>query len=150
MAYNLLASESTVHVLSPTEVVDAVRATVQTPTHTVIAASVVPQSIWGTAAGSDQLNQYAFGIDWLLDHTAAIAAVGTNSIDANGLLQHNVTFTIAYTPAGATTGPLTVQVDVPNAWLEEIIPQGGTSVGLEQAQATINAAEAGLKAMAGA
>ena len=117
MAYSLLASQSTVHVLSPTESMDAVRATVVSPGHTAIAASIVPETIWGTAAGADQLNQYAFGIDWLLDHTAAIAATGTQSIDANGLLQHNVTFTVAYTPPGLTTGPLTVQVDVPNELL---------------------------------
>jgi hypothetical protein len=149
MAYNLLASESTVHVLSPTEVVDAVRATVNTPTHNIIAASIVPESIWGTTAGIDQLNQYAFGVEYIIDHTAAISAVGTQSIDANGLLQHNVTFTVGYTPAGATTGPLTVQVDVPNALLEQIIAPNGPHPGLDQAIAIVNGAAASLQAMSG-
>lgn len=150
MAYSLLASESTVHVLSATEVIDAVRGTIQTPTHNVIAASVVPEVNWGTPAGIDQLNQYAFGIEYIIDHTAAIAATGTQSIDANGLLQHNVTFTVAYTPPGNTTGPLTVQVDVPNVLLEEIIAPNGPHPGLDQAVAIVNAATGTLEAMASA
>ena len=149
MAYKLIASQATVHVLSPTEVVDAVRATVVTPTHTVIAANIVPDTIWGTAAGADQLNQYAWGIEYLIDHTSAIAAVGTQSIDDNGLLQHNVTFTIAYTPPGATTGPLTAQVDVPNVLLEEIIAPNGPHPGLDAALGIIARAEDDLRAMAG-
>ncbi len=149
MAYSLLASESTVHVLSPTEVVDAVRATVVTPTHTVVSASIVPETIWGTAAGADQLNQYAFGIEYLLDHSSAIAATGTQSIDTNGLLQHNVTFTVAYTPPGSAVGPLTVQVDVPNVLLEEIIAPNGPHPGLDAALQIIATAEAGLRTMAG-
>jgi len=100
VAYNLLATESTVHVLSTTDVVDATRATIQSPSHGVVAASIVPQTIWGTTAGVDQLNQVAFDIDWLIDNTAAIAAIGNQSIDQNGLLQQVVTFTVGYTPPG--------------------------------------------------
>lgn len=149
MAYSLLASEETVHVLSPTLVIDAVRATLVTPTHNVIASSVVPQVNWGTAAGADQLNQLSFGIEWLLDHTPAFAAVGGQTIDANGLLQHTVTFTVGYTPPGATTGPLTVRVDVPATLLEQIIAPNGPHPGLDEAHAMIDAAEQSLVAMAG-
>lgn len=150
MAYNLLASEDTVHVLATTDVVPAVRATVQSAVHGIVASSIVPATIWGTAAGTDQLNQVSFDVDWLIDHTAAIAAIGNQAIDDNGLLQQVVTFTVAYTPSGSTLPPLTGTVDVPMPWLEEVIPSGGTSAGLEQAEALIAAEVAKLKTMAGA
>lgn len=152
MAYSLLASESTVHVLSTTDVIDAVRATIQSPSHGVIASSIVPETIWGTTAGSDQLQQVAFDVDWLIDNTAAIAAIGNQSIDANGLLQQVVTFTVGYTPAGSTAPPLTATVDVPMPWLEEVIAANSPPPhpGLDAAIAMVNAAEETLKAMAGA
>ena len=149
MAYNLLATEPTVHVLSTTDVVDAVRATVQSPSHGIVASSIVPQSIWGTTAGVDQLNQVAFDVDWLIDNTAAIAAIGNQSIDTNGLLQQVVTFTVGYTPPGSTNPPLTGTVDVPMPWLEEVIAPGGESPGLDSAKALIEAEEAKLVSMAG-
>jgi hypothetical protein len=149
MAYNLFSSESTVHVLSPTEILDAVRATVVTPNRGVIAASIVPEAHWGTVRGTQQLDQYAWGIEWLLDHTSAIAAIGTQSIDDNGLLQHQVTFTLEYTPPGAPTGKITAQVDVPNVLLEQIIAPNGPHPGLDQAVQIIAQAEADLRAMAG-
>lgn len=149
MAYELLASESTVHVLSTTDVIDAQRATLQTPNHGAVVSSIVPQTIWGTPAGIDQLNQVSFNVEWLLDNTAAISAIGNQSIDDNGLLRQVVTFTVAYTPAGSTAPPLTQTVDVPMPWLEELIPQGGTSAGLGAAEGLINQTLASLQAMAG-
>lgn len=149
MAYQVVASNSTVHVLAPTLSIDAVAAYVKTPTHNVIAQSIVPAENWGTAAGADQLNQYAFGIEWLLDHTAAIAATGSQSVDDNGLLANQVTFTVGYTPPGSVAGPLTVQVDVPNTLLEEIIAPNGPHPGLDAAIQIIAQAEASLRAMAG-
>jgi hypothetical protein len=150
MSYDLLASESTVHVLATTDVIDAVRATIQSPTHRIIASSMVPQTIWGTSAGTDQLAQVAFDVDWLIDHTAATSAIGNQAIDGNGLLQQVVTFTVSYTPAGSTLPPVTATVDVPMPWLEEVIPPGGTSSGLDDAKALIDAEAAKLATMAGA
>lgn len=151
MAYKLLASESTVHVLSTTDVIDAVRATVESPGFGVIASSIVPQEIWGTTLGQQQLNQVAFDVDWLLDHTAATAAIGNQSIDANGLLQQVVTFTVSYTPADSTLPPVTSTVDVPMPWLEELIAPNSTShPGLEKAIALIEAEAEKLATMAGA
>lgn len=151
-AYDLLASEQTVHVLSTTDVIDAVRATIQSPGHGIVAASIVPQTIWGTVAGTQQLEQVAFDVDWLIDNTAAISAIGNQSIDDNGLLQQVVTFTVGYTPPGSTNPPLTATVDVPMPWLEELIPANSPPPhpGLDAAIAVIHAAEANLKAMAGA
>lgn len=149
MPYDLLASESTVHVLSTSDVIDAVRATIQSPSHGIVASSIVPAEVWGKTAGTQQLAQVAFDVDWLIDHTAATAGIGNTAIDANGLLAQVVTFTVAYTPAGSTMPPVTSTVDVPMPWLEQLIPAGGTSVGLQNAQALIDAEEAKLKTMAG-
>jgi hypothetical protein len=150
MAYDLLASESTVHVLSALDVIDAQRATIKTPNHNAVVSSIVPATIWGTVAGQQQLNQVAFDVEWLLDHTAATAAIGNQSIDDNGLLTQVVTFTVAYTPPGSTQPPLTATVDVPMPWLEELIAPGSTShPGLEAAVAVIEEAAAKLAAMAG-
>ena len=150
MSYSLLATESAVHVLSTTDVVDAVRATVQTPSHGIVAASIVPAVNWGTVVGTNQLNQVAFDVDYIIDHTAAIAGIGSQSIDANGLLQQVVTFTVAYTPPGSTLPPLTGTVDVPMPLLEEVISPNGPHPGLDAAIALVDAEEAKLKTMAGA
>ena len=149
MAYDLLATEQTVHVLATNDVIDAVRATIQSPSHGVIAASMVPLTVWGAPAGIEQLNQVAFDVDYIIDHTAAIAGIGNQSIDPNGLTQQVVTFTVAYTPPGSINPPLTQTVDVPMPWLEELIPAGGTSAGLNQAVALVDAAEQNLIAMHG-
>jgi len=149
MAYNLLATEQTVHVLATSDVVDAVRATVQTPKYAVVAASIVPLTVWGQSAGIDQLNQVSFDVDYIIDHTAAVSGIGNQSIDSNGLTQQVVTFTIAYTPPGSNLPPLTSTVDVPLPWLEEIIPPGGEHPGLDSAIALVNEAEAQLVAMHG-
>lgn len=151
-AYDLLASEQTVHVLSTTDVIDAVRATIQSPGHGLVVSSIVPLTIWGDTAGVDQLNQVAFDVDYIIDHTAAISGIGNQSIDDNGLLQQVVTFTVGYTPAGSTNPPLTTTVDVPMPLLEELIAANSPPPhpGLDAALALVNAAEASLKAMAGA
>src|SRR5262252_721231 len=149
MAYNLLATEQTVHVLATSDVIDAVRATVQTPSHGVVAASIVPLQVWGQTAGVDQLNQVAFDIDYIIDHTAAISGFGNQTIDTNGLTQQVVTFTVGYTPPGSTLPPLTATVDVPMPWLEEIIPPDGAHPGLDSAIQLVNDAEANLVAMHG-
>lgn len=150
MSYKLLATEDTVHTLSTQDTIDAVRATLQSPVHDVIAASIVPKTIFGSAAGSQQLNQVAFDVDYIIDHTAAIAATGNQSIDANGLLNQVVTFTVAYTPPGSTLPPLTTTVDVPMPLLEELIAPGSgpSHPGLDAAIAIVEAAEASLVAMA--
>src|SRR5215472_8120720 len=147
MAYNLLATEQTVHVLATSDVIDAVRATVQTPSHGVVAASIVPLAVWGETAGIDHLNQVAFDVDYIIDHTAAISGVGNQTIDSNGLTQQVVTFTVAYTPPGSTMPPLTSTVDVPMPWLEEIIPPGGAHPGQDSAIQRVNDAEANLVSM---
>src|SRR5215469_5883628 len=149
MAYNLLATEQTVHVLATSDVVDAVRATVQTPKYAVVAASIVPLTVWGQSAGIDQLNQVSFDVDYIIDHTAAVSGIGNQSIDSNGLTQQVVTFTVAYTPPGSTMPPLTSTVDVPMPWLEETIPPDGAHPGLDSALELVNAAEANLVAMHG-
>lgn len=147
--YDLLATEQTVHVLSTNDVVDAVRATIQSPTHGVVASSIVPLTIWGTTEGVNQLRQVAFDIDYIINHTGAITGIGNQTIDQNGLLQQVVTFTVGYTPPGSTAPPLTQTVDVPLPWLEEPIPAGsGPSPGLQSALDMVNAAVANLEAMA--
>ena len=148
MSYNLLATEPTVHVLSTTDVIDATRATIQSPSHGVVAASIVPQTIWGTTEGTNQLNQVAFDVDYIIDHTAAISAIGNQSIDVNGLLQQVVTFTVGYTPPGSTNPPLIGTVDVPMPLLEEVIAPDGPHPGLDAAIALVDAEEAKLEAMA--
>lgn len=148
MAYNLLATEPTVHVLSTTDVIDATRATIQSPSHGIVAASIVPQTIWGTTQGINQLNQVAFDVDYIIDHTPATAAIGNQSIDANGLLQQVVTFTVEYQPPGSTAPPLIGTVDVPMPLLEEVIAPNGPHPGLDAALALVNAEVTKLEAMA--
>src|SRR5262252_4865995 len=99
-SYTLLASDSTVQSLSPTVVLDVVYCTIQTVGHGVIASYPIPQGTFESSNSVEVLTFYARGIEEVMGHDAVIAGAGAQTIDANGLLQDTVVFTVEYTPTG--------------------------------------------------
>ena len=113
-AYTLQSSYDTVQVFSASEVVDAIFCTIATNGHGAIVNRTIPKKNFGSG-GVDvgMLDSLATAVDQAIDGGLAIAAVGVQDVDASNLLTDAVQFTVQYTPAKPTIGPLTTTVTVP-------------------------------------
>lgn len=131
-SYTVLSSQSTIQVLSSTLTVDAFQSTIQTSPSNVIAQLTLAQTYFDDGSAPDYLATYANNIETLMASGKVIAGTGVQTLDANELLQDAVDFTVAYTPPGSTTGPLTVQVTIPNSLIALV------QLGLGGAQAMID------------
>jgi len=147
--YQLVTSQSTVQVLSPTVVQDAVVATIQTEPHGVIADYWLTQDEWDEGAAPDLLTAYAANIEQIMDDPHVLSAASGRSLDASGLVQSELTVTVGYSTPGSSFPPATVDVTIPANLLK---PNAGTGSGsgVAQAVAMIDAAYAQLAAAAGA
>lgn len=111
--YDLLASEPTVQVLSPTLVNDVVYCTIQTTPSGVIASIPVQQDVFNLGTAGVELFNFADAIEQIMAINYVIAGVGTQQIDNAGLLQDFVTFTIGYPKEHAEGSTVTVSADIP-------------------------------------
>src|SRR6185437_14196132 len=98
-AYALLSTYSTVQVLSPQLTRPVVQCTISTSPSGVIASMAIDQGVFDAGATSPELEAFANAIEQIMARTEVVAAVGGQSIDANGLISDNVVFTVSY-PAG--------------------------------------------------
>jgi len=112
-SYVLIASESTVQVLSPTLVNDVVYCTIQTQPSGVIASMPVQADVFKVGGAGPELTAFTNAIEQIMDIEPVIAAVGEQSIDASGLLKDNVAFTVEYTPTSTTPTSVTAEALVP-------------------------------------
>ena len=112
-AYALLASYSTVQVLSPTVVQDVLYCTIQTEPSAVIASLPVDQTEFDVNGAVPILQATAEAIETTMADSRVIAGHGSQTIDAAGLLADNVVFTVAYTPTGTTSTSVTAEATVP-------------------------------------
>lgn len=119
-SYSLLASVSTVQVLSPTIVNDVVYCTIQTQPSNVVASIPISQAAAGSAAGSSVVNlqppilvAFADNIETIIGRGNIIAGTGVQTIDPNGLLQDFVSFTVQYVPPNTNTTAITAEALVP-------------------------------------
>lgn len=117
MGYQLIASESTVQVLSPTVVNDVLYCTVESTQSGVIASTPIPADANTAVLQFAALLPFVSAIDEVMNHGHVIAGVGRQSIDDNGLIQDNVAFTVQYIPQGWTTSNITAEVLIPNTVL---------------------------------
>ena len=146
-AYDLLSSNSTVQVLSPTLSSPAVDVWISTKPSGAIVNLVLDKGTFDSNEGGVVLALFAGEVEAVLAQGKAISAVGTSDLDASGLREVFVTFTVGYTPPGSNLPPATVDVDVPVGWLAGA--QGSAAAGgLAQAEALIDDAYAKLEAMA--
>lgn len=146
--YSLIASESTVQVLSPTVVNDVVYCTILTSPSSVVASIPVQASVFDAGTMGPELTNFANAIEQIMALDAVIAAVGAQTIDPNGLIADQVAFTVQYVPAGNAATAITAEVLIPVAELNFSDGQIG-SVLLQDVEAQINAAVTHLKNAAG-
>ena len=110
--YQLVASQSSIQVLSADAIQDVVIATIQTNPSKVIASAYVPKLMWDAGNAPGLLNDYASNIETIMDVSYVLAASPGQTLDASGLLQAELTFTIGYTPPGSNFPPATVDVPI--------------------------------------
>jgi len=123
-SYTLLASESTVQVLSPTVVNDVIYCTLQTAVHGVVASKPLTEGTFESVNSAEQLTFFARSIDEVMDDPRVIAGAGVMTIDANGLLADAVSFTVEYVAPGSTGTTVTAQANVPVT----LLPSGTQTV----------------------
>lgn len=147
-SYVLIASESTVQVLSSTVVNAVVYCTIETSPSNVIASIPVQQDVFDAGQAGVELTNFADAIEQIMTNANVSSAVGSQQVDANGLLSDYVTFTVFYNAPGTTGEAVTATADVPVAELNFTDGQIG-SVLLQNVDAIINGVLANLKSAAG-
>ncbi len=115
--YALKASYPTVQVLSPTLVNNVVYCTILTNPTGVIASIPVQKEVFDNGTSGPELTNLADAIEQIMASEPVIAAAGTQSLDASGLLQDFVTFTVQYTPPNTSGTSITADADVPVGYL---------------------------------
>ena len=115
--FTLLASDQTVQVLSPTVVNDVLYCTIQTIPSGVIASYPIPVEWLGLESSSDRLGTFAHNIEEAMALPYVVAGAGTQTLDANGLLQDMVSFTVQYVQPDTTGTQVTAEAIIPVAYL---------------------------------
>jgi hypothetical protein len=118
-SYGLVASETTVQVVSPTVVIDIEYVTIQTQPSGVIASLPVMAFEFNGGTAGPLLQSYADNIELMMQQPNVIAGQGSQTLDPNGLLADNVVFTVQYVPTGGTATSITAEAVVPNGLLAE-------------------------------
>jgi hypothetical protein len=146
--YDLYPTSSTIQVLSPTLVQPVVDCPLRTKPSGVFFDYWLDQATFDAGEGPVILEAVCAGVEHIMASQPVIAGVGAQQLDANGLLEQFITFTVAYQVPGSTTGPLTVEVDVPvGDFGQDAI--AGTNFGLADAENIIQTAYQKLVALAG-
>lgn len=145
--YDLIATESSRQVLSPTVSLRVVNATLQTKPSGAIFEYWLAKADWDAGTAPVILEAVAGDVEVIMQNEPVIGAVGGSQLDNNGLLAQYITFTVAYKVPGSLHDPLTLDVDVPvTDFGQDAI--GGTNYGLADARQIIQTAYAQLQAAA--
>lgn len=134
--YDLLSTNSTIQVLSPTLIQPIVDCVLSTKPTGIVFNYWVDKAVWDAHDFVPLLEQVAGNVEHIIAATAAITGVGTEHLDASGLLTQVVTFTVAATAPGGIPNALTLDVDVPIGDLDQEAI-AGHNFGLEAAEALI-------------
>ena len=111
--YALIASFSTVQVISPTFVNDVVYCTIQTQPSGVIAQIPVEQKAFDRGETGPELKNLANAIEQIMALPEVIAGAGSQTIDPSGLLADNVVFTVEYLSSPTASSGVTAEATVP-------------------------------------
>jgi len=147
-SYQLIASETTVQVLSATVVNDVEYCTIQTSPTGVIASMPVSLVAFNANCAGEELTAFADAIEQLIADTSAVAATGVQTLDDNGLLQDQVAFTVQYVPAGSAGTSITATALVPVGLLSQSDPEIESTL-LTEAEQIIHGVYANLQNAAG-
>ena len=112
-AYTLLASTSTVQVISSTIVNNVVYCTIETSPSNVIASIPVSQASFNNNQSAQELTALADNIETLIGRGHITGGQGVQTLDSNGLLVDQISFTVEYIPSGATSSNITAEALVP-------------------------------------
>lgn len=113
MGYVLESSFDTVQVLSSTSAVDVIYCTIRTSGSGSVVQEAIAKSQFVANQGAGELNTLADAVDGAISGGLASFAVGTQGVDAAGLIYDAVTFTVQYVPPGPTFAPITTTVEIP-------------------------------------
>lgn len=147
--YTLIASETTVQVISPKIVLDIEYATIQTQPSGVIASLALAKADFDAGTAGTLLQDYANNIELLMTRAHVIGAIGSQTLDVNGLIADNVVFTVEYRPTGANVTSVTAEAVVPTGLLTEGGDPVFERVLIAEADAIITAAYNSLVSAAG-
>ena len=137
--YTLVGSVPSLRVLSPTVSQPIITATIQTAPTGIIAAYPLDEADFNAGTANVLLDGFATAIETIISQGHAIGGTGTSELDANGLIEYYVTFTVGYNPPGAPSGQVTAEVDVPVGLLQTGDSFAGVSP-LGEAEALVDAA----------
>ena len=147
-SYTLIASSSTVQVISPTVVNDVLYCTIETNISHVIASYAIPQGTFESVNSAEALTFFARGIEEIMALDYVIAGTGSQTLDANGLLIDNVVFTVQYVQPGTTGTTVTAEAVCPVATLTGASVSPGKP-DVSAAKAIVDATLADLQKLAG-
>ena len=146
-SYTLIGNAPTIQVLAPTVSQDVELATIQTKPTGVIATTAVSETSFSLNHAAETLTALANNIETIIKQGKAVGGTGTSELDASGLTQYYVTFTVVYNPPGAPIGAVTTEVDVPVNLLSVDDPEINQTL-LAEAEALVNNAYNSLVALA--
>lgn len=146
-SYSLLASYSTVQVLSPQIVNDVVYCTIQTSPSNVVASIPVSAKAFSDNQAVSELTALADNIETLMGRGNVTGASGVQTLDASGLLQDQVSFVVEYVPAGSSSTSITAEALVPVNLLSVDDPTIDRVL-LDEAEAIISGVYANLQSAA--
>lgn len=117
-SYQLVGAYPTVQVLSPTLVNDVEYCTIQTNPSGVICSIPIDSVFFGGNGSGRLLTNFATAVEEVMGFPEVIAGVGSQRIDANGLLADLVVFTVQYIPKGSTSSAITAAAEIPVTLLD--------------------------------
>jgi hypothetical protein len=135
-------------VLSPQVVNDVVYCTIQTSPTGIVASLPVSAVSFKNNASAEELGAFANNIETLVGRGNVIGGTGVQTIDGNGLLKDQVSFTVQYVPAGSGITSITADALVPANLLSVDDPEIDTTL-LNEAEAIITKVYNNLKNAAG-
>lgn len=147
-SYSIQGSYSTVQVITPTLVQPIQYTTIQTQPSGVIAAIALDQADFTGGTSNVLLQLFADAIEQIMARSEVIAGIGTQQLDANGLLADFVTFTVQYVGPNTAPSGVTAEADVPVGMLNFTDGAIGRLL-LEEVDAIIAQAYNALQAAAG-
>lgn len=134
--------------MSQTVAADVLYCTIQTPATGVVASLPIPQGEFESVNASSELSFFARGIEEVMALPNVIAGRGTQLLDANGLLQDVLVFTVEYVPSTPGATSITAEATVPNAAVMGSSTTPGQP-GITAAKAEVDKVYAALQALAG-
>lgn len=146
--YSIQGSYSTVQVISPSLVQPIQYTTIQTSPSGVIASIPLDELDFKAGTASPLLQAFANAIEQIMADPKVIAGIGSQTLDANGLLADYVTFTVQYVGPNTARSGVTAEADVPVGMLNFTDGAIGALL-LEEVDAIIAAAYNALVSAAG-